>query len=43
MRGGHAVSQGTTRHGRIHLGALSPGHYRLKVEGRKGATAIVVG
>jgi hypothetical protein len=43
MRGGHAVSHGTARHGRIQLGALPPGHYRLQVEGRKGATAIVVG
>jgi hypothetical protein len=43
MRGGHAVSHGTARHGRIQLGALPLGHYRLKVEGRKGATAIMVG
>jgi DNA-binding beta-propeller fold protein YncE len=43
IRGGHTVNQGTTRHGRIHLGVLPPGHYRLKVEGGKGATAIVVG
>jgi DNA-binding beta-propeller fold protein YncE len=42
VRGGHAISHGTTRHGHIRLGALPPGHYRLKVEGRQGATAIVV-
>lgn len=43
MRGGHAVSHGATRHGRINLGALPPGHYRLKVEGREGTAAITVG
>lgn len=43
MRNGNAVSHGIARHGRIQLGTLPPGHYRLKVEGRKGATAIVVG
>jgi DNA-binding beta-propeller fold protein YncE len=43
MHDGHAVSHGTARHGRIQLGALPPGHYRLRVEGREGATAIVVG
>lgn len=43
MRGGHAVSRGTARHGRIQLGILPSGRYQLKVEGRKGAIAIVVG
>jgi Divergent InlB B-repeat domain len=42
-RGGHAVRHGTARHGRIQLGALPPGRYGLKVEGRKGTIAIVVG
>lgn len=37
------VRHGSTGHGRIKLGAPAPGHHRLKVEGRKGATAIVVG
>lgn len=43
MRGGHAVRQGRVRHGRIQLGALPTGRYRLKLEGREGATMIVVG
>jgi hypothetical protein len=43
MHSGHAVRQGRVRHGRIQLGTLPPGRYRLKFEGRKGATAIVVG
>jgi hypothetical protein len=43
MRGGHTVRHGTARHGRIQLGALPPGRYRLKIEGRRGAAAIVVG
>ncbi len=42
MRGGHVVSHGTTRQGRVQLGTLPPGHYLLKVEGRKGATTIMV-
>jgi len=43
MRSGHAVSHGTARQGRIQLGHLPPGHYRLKVEGRRGAISVVVG
>jgi DNA-binding beta-propeller fold protein YncE len=43
LRDGHVVSHGTARHGRIQLGSLPSGHYRLKVEGRKGSTVITVG
>jgi sugar lactone lactonase YvrE len=42
VRDGHVISHGTARHGRIQLGSLPSGHYRLKVEGRKGSTVIVV-
>jgi|GEM_PF-6693961 len=43
VRAGHMIDHGTAPHGRIQLGSLPPGHYRLKVEGRKAATVIVVG
>ena len=42
VRDGQVVRHGTARHGRIQLGSLPSGHYRLKVEGRKGSTVIVV-
>jgi DNA-binding beta-propeller fold protein YncE len=42
VRDGHVVRHGTARHGRIQLGSLPSGHYRLKVEGRKSSTVIVV-
>ncbi len=42
MHAGHTVKHGATRKGRVHLGALPTGRYRLKVEGHGGATAIVV-
>lgn len=43
MHAGQTISQGSARHGRVQLGALPPGRYRLKIEGREGATAIVIG
>lgn len=43
MRSGHMVRHGTARHGRLRLGTLPPGHYRLKVEGQGGTTSIAVG
>jgi Collagen triple helix repeat (20 copies)/Divergent InlB B-repeat domain len=41
-RAGRTVARGASRHGRLRLGALAPGHYRLQVADQKGSTAIVV-
>jgi hypothetical protein len=45
MRGGHAYSHGTARHGRLQLdlGKLRPGRYALHVQGQAENTEIVVG
>jgi DNA-binding beta-propeller fold protein YncE len=43
LRAGRVYRHGLARHGRLRLGALRPGHYRLVVEGQKGATEIIVG
>jgi hypothetical protein len=40
-RHGQVVKKGIARRGRVHLGALSPGHYRLHVAGRV-TTEIVI-
>ena len=42
-RAGHTVRRGTARHGRLHLGRLPAGHYRLHVGGRKESRLIVIG
>jgi hypothetical protein len=41
MRAGRTYRHGAAAHGRLRLGALPPGHYRLQVQGQ-GATAIVI-
>ncbi|HXV04335.1 MAG TPA: hypothetical protein VFP23_00315 [Solirubrobacterales bacterium] len=41
-RHGRTYRRGLARHGRVNLGALSPGHYRLHVQGQKGSTSIVI-
>lgn len=42
-RGGDTVRRGTAVRGRVHLGRLGKGHYRLYLEGQKGSRLIVVG
>lgn len=45
MKGGHAYSHGTARHGRLNLDLsnLRPGRCVLRVNGQRNGTDIVVG
>jgi hypothetical protein len=40
---GHTISHGTAGHGRVTLGYLHNGRYRLHIQGQKGSRLIVVG
>ncbi len=42
-RQGHTVRRGTAHHGRLGLGYLKRGHYRLHIQGQTGSRLIVVG
>lgn len=42
-RGRDTVRRGVAVHGRVYLGRLAGGHYRLHLEGQKGSRLIVVG
>ncbi len=42
-RHGHIIRRGATSHGRLTLGYLHSGRYRLHIQGQKGSRLIVVG
>jgi hypothetical protein len=42
-RNGHTIRHGVAGHGRLTLGYLHYGHYRLHIRGQKGSRLIVVG
>jgi hypothetical protein len=43
IRNGHTVRRGATSHGRLTLGYLHNGQYRLHIQGQRGSRLIVVG